>query len=73
MTRLQSLTELVATLIELGDDEVETVAWLAARLLHGQKQYGRLSLKSEGRDWKLERKEEIEDLLIYSAFQALKR
>ncbi len=57
---------------ELADDELRAVAYLAERLLMGQRQYGRLDLASDARDWKAERRAEIGDLLVYSAFQALK-
>lgn len=55
----------------LEDEEVLVVEQLAARLLAGQVQYGPLR-KSNTRDWRKERGEEIQDLLIYSAFEELK-
>ena len=53
---------------ELGDDELRVVAYLAARLLAGQRAYGQLDLAHDPRDWRRERADEIADLLVYTAF-----
>jgi hypothetical protein len=65
--------ELDATCAELADDEIRVVAHLAARLLEGQRRYGRLTLATEGRNWGKERAEEVADLLVYTAFEELRR
>jgi hypothetical protein len=65
--------ELHAILPQLGDDERRVLAHIAERLLMGQRQYGELDLKSDKRDWKREREQEVEDLLMYFAFESLKR
>lgn len=57
---------------KLGDDERKTILYLANRLLTGQMQYGKIDLANDKRDWSTERKAEIGDLLVYSAFEALK-
>ena len=72
MSRDATLARVSITCAELGDDELRTLAYLAERLLLGQKQYGRVSIADDPRDWKRERTAEIADLLVYSAFEALK-
>jgi hypothetical protein len=69
MTSEEELSGIVAS---LGPDEHRVMLVLARRLAAGQRQYGRLDLASDVRDWALERSLEIQDLLIYSAFEALK-
>jgi len=64
--------DLDAACADLADDELRVVAHLARRLLEGQRRYGRLSLATDRRTWRRERAEEIADLLMYSAFEALK-
>lgn len=58
---------------QLGDDERTVLARLAERLRDGQAAYGRLDLARDSRDWTAERAAELEDVLIYSAFEAVKR
>jgi hypothetical protein len=57
---------------ELGADERRVLLVLARRLLEGQRCYGRLSIATDPRDWRRERALEIQDLLVYSAFEELK-
>lgn len=57
---------------EFGPDELRVVEYLARRLLEGQRRYGRIDLVADPRDFARERCAEIGDLLIYSAFQALR-
>ena len=57
---------------ELGDDEIRTLVVLARRLLEGQRAYGRIDLTNDTRDFRRERSEEIQDLLVYSAFETLR-
>jgi hypothetical protein len=71
-TREQEEREFFGRVSELGDDELRVIALLAERLLAGQRQYGRLSLAEDPRDWRKERDEEIADLLMYSAFETLR-
>lgn len=65
--------ELNKLLDELEPDALRALAYLAQRLLIGQRCYGRLDLATDARDWAKERTAEIGDLLVYSAFEALKR
>lgn len=65
--------EIVAIWDELNDDEHRVLVSLANRLLAGRRCYGPLDLANDPRDWMKERKAEIEDLLVYTAFEALKR
>jgi hypothetical protein len=65
--------QLDAVVGELGDDELRVMVTLARRLLEGQRCYGKLSLATDSRDWKKERSAEIQDLLIYDAFEVLRR
>ena len=57
----------------LGPDELRVLEHLADRLREGRRRYGELHLATDPRDWRRERAEEVEDLLIYSAFEVLKR
>ena len=59
---------LAAIVSELGADEVRVLEALAARLLEGQRAYGRLDLRHDARDWRKERGQELADALIYGAF-----
>jgi hypothetical protein len=65
--------ELAGVVGELGDDEVRVMVTLGRRLLLGQQTYGRLDLATDSRDWRQERTAEIIDLLVYSAFETLRR
>lgn len=57
----------------LGDDELRVLCWIADRLCVGQRQYGRLDIVHDPRDWRRERSEEIADALVYSAIDDLKK
>ncbi len=57
----------------LGAEEKRVMLVLAQRLLAGQQEYGKLAIASDPRDFKREGAEEIQDLLIYSAFETLKQ
>lgn len=59
--------ELSAIVAELGADEVKVLTVLARRLLAGQRHYGRLDCRADGRDWRRERAEELADALVYGA------
>ena len=61
-----------AMLDELEPDAIRTFAYLADRLLVGQRCYGKLDLATDRRDWRKERTAEIADLLVYSGFLELK-
>lgn len=65
--------ELDEACAELGDDEIRTLVCLARRLREGQRCYGKLDLAHDRRDFRKERSEEIQDLLVYSAFVELQR
>jgi hypothetical protein len=65
--------ELDATCAALGNDEIRTLVHLARRLLAGQRCYGRLDLENDARNFRRERSEEIQDLLVYSAFIELQK
>jgi hypothetical protein len=60
-------------LSELGDEERAVLLLLARRLLEGQRAYARLDLANDPRDFVHERGLEIQDLLLYSAFEELAR
>lgn len=68
----QNLTDLIALFDRLGPDEIRTIKVLAERLLEGQRRYGQIDIASEPRDFVKERSEEIQDLLIYTAFQTVR-
>jgi hypothetical protein len=58
---------------EMEPDALRTMLYLAERLMLGQRAYGKLDLKTDPRNWKDEQKAEIGDLLVYFAFEELKR
>jgi hypothetical protein len=58
---------------KLEPDAVLAIAYLADRLLMGQRYYGKIDIATDPRDWNNERRDEIGDLLVYSAFAELKR
>ena len=59
--------ELGALAAELCDDELRVLLVLARRLLAGQRVYGRLDVRGDGRDWRRERATELADALVYGA------
>lgn len=65
--------DLDKVLDELEPDALRAIAFLADRLLLGQRCYGKIDLATDPRDWEKERRDEIGDLLVYSAFHELKR
>jgi hypothetical protein len=71
--QIDAYRRLFRVLSQLNEDEIRTVTVLAERLYRGQQQYGKIDLATDPRDFRKERAEEIEDLLIYTAFQALRR
>jgi hypothetical protein len=65
------LADLALVVGELGADEVRVLLVLARRLLAGQRAYGRLDVAHDGRDWRRERAEELEDAIVYGAIAAV--
>lgn len=65
---------LLAKLLDvLEPDALRALIYLADRMWRGQIEYGKLDLKTDPRDWVKERRDEIADLLVYSAFIELKK
>lgn len=62
-----------ALLDALEPDALRALHYLAGRLLVGQRLYGTLDLLTDPRDWEVEKRAEIGDLLVYFAFEELKR
>lgn len=65
--------ELISLARSLGAEECAVLVFLARRLLVGQRQYGRLDLATDGRDFVRERAEELADALVYTACDELRR
>jgi hypothetical protein len=65
--RHQAIVTLEEILPALGDDEVRVLAMVGTRLAAGQRRYGRLSLRTDRRDWHTEAIEECADGLAYLA------
>lgn len=63
------LEQIASLFQQLGPDEQRVLIRLAARLLEGQRAYGRLDLRKDPRDWRKERAEELTDALVYLAFE----
>lgn len=64
---------IVNLLDEMEPDALRTMLYLAERLMLGQRAYGKLDLKTDPRNWPEEQRAEIGDLLVYFAFEELKR
>jgi len=65
--------EMDAIVDALATDELRVLIYLAARLLEGQRVYGKLDLQNDQRDFAKERGEECADFVIYHAFAEVKR
>src|SRR4029453_2795821 len=65
--RHEAIVTLKETLPVPADDEVRVLALVAPRLAAGQRRYGRLSLRTDHRDWHTEAIEECADGLAYLA------
>jgi hypothetical protein len=65
--------KLEEALSELEPDAIASLLYLAERLLVGQRAYGKIDLRTDPRDWKKEILAEVGDLLVYFAFEELKR
>jgi hypothetical protein len=61
------MAELNAVVVDLRADEIKVLTVLARRLLAGQRHYGPLDVRTDGRDWRRERAEELADALVYGA------
>lgn len=59
-------------MLDLGDDEEEVLRVLRGRLEMGQKQYGKLDIARDGREWTKEAMEETLDLCVYLAIRLVK-
>lgn len=64
MTYDEARAALDEKLNQLGTDEVRVLDCVAARLVIGEKCYGKLDLRKD-RDWKKEASEEALDLAVY--------
>jgi hypothetical protein len=64
--------ELLVEIEPLGPDELRVLTALAHRLALGQRQYGRLDLLRDARDYLRERHEEILDAAIYESSHAVR-
>lgn len=65
--------DLAAVCAELGEQEIAVLVMLARRLRDGQRVYGRLDLAHDDRDFCAWRSEELADVLLYGAFEELRR
>jgi hypothetical protein len=61
------LDTLLTLAARLGEDEQRVLVAIAERLSMGAKQYGRLDLATDTRDWRREGAEEALDLAVYAA------
>lgn len=71
MTEREWLVAVAGDSVALEDDAVSALAFLAARLVKGQRQYGRLDIASDTRNWKREASEEYADAAVYEALHLL--
>jgi hypothetical protein len=71
--RIDDICEVSDVANLLAPDALKVLVWLARRLKAGQLQYGRLDLSKDKRDWRVEKREEILDYLIYDAMEEVQR
>lgn len=71
--REQIERRLDALCAKLGSDELRVLAFIGARLLSGQACYGKLRLSRDRRDFRGERAAELGDVIVYGAFDELRR
>jgi len=71
--RLTEGEELLLLWQDFNADERQVMLSLARRLHAGRRAYRPLDLAGDPRDWMKERDAELEDSLIYTTFEALKR
>lgn len=64
--------KLMATVCQLGGEEVEVLTLIAERLLVGQRQYGLMRLQVDSRNFHKEAIEECCDGLVYGACALLR-
>jgi len=69
VSRLALIAEISESLLECSDDEVRVVAAVLRRLAKGRDAYGPLDLASDGRDWRDELAEELQDAVVYAAIR----
>lgn len=67
------LADLESTWAQLGDDERRVLLAIARRLAHGARQYGKLDVATDARDWTREAHEEFLDGCVYLAIKTLAR
>lgn len=65
------LCDLETVWARLGDDERRVLMAIAARLVRGAEQYGRLDVATDRRDWVHEAHEEFLDGCVYLAIKTL--
>lgn len=56
-----------------SESELDVLGFVAGRLALGRARYGPLDLTRDTRSWRLETSEELGDVLVYSACEALAR
>ncbi len=59
-------------MLDLGDDEEEVLRVLRGRLELGQKQYGKLDIARDEREWSKELLEEVLDQCVYTAIMLVR-
>lgn len=70
---MSRIERLLKSATELEPDAQKVLCLIAERLLVGQKHYGRLSLRSDKRNWDQEALEEDADGLIYRSIATLQQ
>ena len=61
------------TVDRMGEADLQSVKFTLRRMLDGQKQYGKLNVATDKRDFRVERAQEIADDLVYAHADILKR
>lgn len=59
-------------MLDLGDDEEEVLRVLRGRLELGRKQYGKLDIARDSREWSKELLEEVLDQCVYTAIMLVR-
>lgn len=64
--------QLLESWAQLAGEEREVLVTIASRLLAGQRQYGKLDIERDGRDFIKETGEELFDSCVYMAVDSVK-
>lgn len=66
MNHVDFIRQIAVNTVDASEDELRVLLVLAERLNAGRVAYGRLNVGTDPRDWKLERRLELYDAMLYT-------